>query len=59
MRVQRFLEKPAQPPPFPADPTKALASMGNYLFNFEALRRTLIADHEDPASSHDMTLPTW
>src|SRR5262245_30786297 len=33
MRVTRFLEKPATPPPFPGDPGKSLVSMGNYLFN--------------------------
>ena len=38
MRVTRFLEKPKTPPPFPGDASKALVSMGNYIFNYEALR---------------------
>jgi glucose-1-phosphate adenylyltransferase len=62
MRIRRFLEKPAQPPPFPGDPTKALVSMGNYLFNYEVLREVLEADHADPSSRHDIggdILPRW
>lgn len=62
MRIARFLEKPASPPPCPEDPTKALVSMGNYLFNYDALERVVMADHEDPASSHDLgrnIFPRW
>lgn len=62
MRVVRFLEKPEVPPPFPEDPRTSLVSMGNYLFNFEVLRRVLEADHADPSSRHDLggdVFPRW
>jgi len=36
-RIRDFQEKPAQPAPLPADPTRAFASMGNYLFNPDLL----------------------
>ncbi len=45
-RVIGFQEKPAQP-------RGALASMGIYAFNPDALRRALEADHSDPGSHHD------
>jgi glucose-1-phosphate adenylyltransferase len=54
MRITKFLEKPAVPPPFPADPTKSLVSMGNYLFNYEVLRDVVLADHEAADSTHDI-----
>ncbi|HLG19034.1 MAG TPA: glucose-1-phosphate adenylyltransferase [Bdellovibrionota bacterium] len=54
MRVVHFLEKPSVPPPFAAEPKKSLASMGNYIFNFDVLREVLQADHEDPQSRHDI-----
>ena len=54
MRVRRFLEKPASPPPFPGDPRKSLVSMGNYLFDYDVLRRVLEADHADTQSRHDL-----
>lgn len=62
MRVTRFLEKPEVPPPFPADPTKSLVSMGNYLFNYDVLRRVVLADHVREDSTHDIgrdILPRW
>jgi len=62
MRVQRFLEKPSTPPPWPGDPTQVLASMGNYLFNYDVLRDILKTDHEDPESRHDLggdVFPKW
>jgi glucose-1-phosphate adenylyltransferase len=62
MRVRRFVEKPAAPPPFPGDPTRALVSMGNYLFNFDVLARILEADRDDSTSRHDIggdILPRW
>ncbi len=52
-RITSFLEKPADPPATPEDETKALASMGIYVFNWKFLRELLIADAEDPNSSHD------
>jgi len=36
-----FQEKPRYPTPLPADPTRAFASMGNYLFNRRVLTRLL------------------
>ncbi|HXH82317.1 MAG TPA: glucose-1-phosphate adenylyltransferase [Candidatus Tectomicrobia bacterium] len=43
-RVVAWEEKPAHPKPMPGDPTRALASMGNYLFNRQALVDALLAD---------------
>ncbi len=40
-RVNDFREKPADPPPMPSDPTRAYASMGNYLFNAKILVQAL------------------
>ncbi len=36
-RIREFQEKPAQPKPIPNDPTRAYASMGNYIFKTEVL----------------------
>jgi glucose-1-phosphate adenylyltransferase len=36
-RIRAFREKPAQPPSMPTDPTRAYASMGNYVFSTEVL----------------------
>jgi glucose-1-phosphate adenylyltransferase len=52
-RVTRFAEKPQQPEPTPHDPTKALASMGIYVFNAEFLYDQLRQDSLSTASSHD------
>lgn len=52
-RIVDFVEKPADPPPLPNDPDKALASMGIYVFNWAVLRELLRADVDDPGSSHD------
>jgi glucose-1-phosphate adenylyltransferase len=52
--IQRFVEKPAHPRPMPDDPTRVLASMGNYIFTTEALIDALVADAADESSSHDM-----
>ncbi len=54
MRVVRFQEKPSSPPAFAPDPTKSLVSMGNYIFNYEAMREVLETDHADPNSLHDL-----
>jgi glucose-1-phosphate adenylyltransferase len=53
MRITAFLEKPADPPSIPDDPAHALASMGIYVFNWKFLRALLVADAENPNSSHD------
>jgi len=52
-RVVAFDEKPEQPTPMPDDPTRALASMGIYIFNAKFLYEQLIRDADDPKSSHD------
>jgi glucose-1-phosphate adenylyltransferase len=52
-RITSFLEKPANPPGTPEDPTLALASMGIYVFNWDFLRELLVRDAEDTNSSHD------
>ena len=52
-RVVDFVEKPAQPPSMPGDDTKALASMGIYVFNADYLYQLLEEDLEIPGSSHD------
>jgi glucose-1-phosphate adenylyltransferase len=43
-RILRFEEKPALPAPIPADPLRAFASMGNYVFSREALVDALLDD---------------
>jgi glucose-1-phosphate adenylyltransferase len=40
-RVTEFREKPKQPTPLPSDPTRAYASMGNYLFAPDVLEEAL------------------
>lgn len=40
-RIRGFLEKPADPPGLPGDPHRALASMGNYLFDTDVLLQAL------------------
>jgi glucose-1-phosphate adenylyltransferase len=52
-RVIGFQEKPAHPAPLPRDPSRALASMGIYLFDKQLLIETLDVDHCDPGSGHD------
>lgn len=51
--ITDFLEKPADPPATPEDSTKALASMGIYVFSWKYLRELLVHDAENPNSSHD------
>ncbi|MCD9901037.1 glucose-1-phosphate adenylyltransferase [Streptomyces sp. MT29] len=53
-RVERFLEKPSDPPGLPDDPAKVFASMGNYLFSAKVLVDALHQDAEDENSVHDM-----
>jgi glucose-1-phosphate adenylyltransferase len=45
-RVTGFVEKPPQPP-------SNLANMGIYLFNTQVLDQVLLADSQQPRSSHD------
>lgn len=44
-RVNEFQEKPANPAPMPSDPTRAYASMGNYLFDAKVLVKALEEAH--------------
>jgi len=52
-RITGFLEKPADPPGTPDDPSVTLASMGIYVFDWPFLRRRLIEDANDPQSRRD------
>ena len=52
-RVHGFEEKPAKPKRSNHHPDKINASMGIYIFNTQLLIPMLIADAEDPQSSHD------
>lgn len=45
-RISGFQEKPTNPKPMPSDPTRAYASMGNYLFNADFLRAALEEAHQ-------------
>ncbi|NNG34181.1 glucose-1-phosphate adenylyltransferase [Nakamurella aerolata] len=53
-RITQFLEKPADPPGVPDDPSVAYASMGNYVFTTDALVEMLRRDAADENSMHDM-----
>lgn len=52
-RIRGWEEKPANPRPSASNPDKSVVSMGIYCFNVDFLMRVLIADAEDPSSSHD------
>ena len=43
-RITGFAEKPTKPEPMPGDPSRALGSMGNYLFNADVLWDVVTAD---------------
>jgi glucose-1-phosphate adenylyltransferase len=45
-RVAAFREKPHDPPTLPRDPSRAYASMGNYLFQPDVLEKALIEARE-------------
>ncbi len=51
-QIIHFDEKPAQPTPMPNDPSRALCSMGIYLFRTSCLRDHLLADAERD-TAHD------
>lgn len=53
-RVERFLEKPIDAPGLPDAPHEVLASMGNYVFNADALIDAVTRDGERTDSNHDM-----
>jgi glucose-1-phosphate adenylyltransferase len=52
-RVIGFQEKPADPASIPGTPHLALASMGIYVFNIDALISALESDAADAESHHD------
>jgi glucose-1-phosphate adenylyltransferase len=52
-RIIGFEEKPAEPKRSRFNPDKVNASMGVYIFNTHLLVPILIADAEDPDSTHD------
>lgn len=53
-RIVRFHEKALHPPSMPGDPSRAFASMGNYIFTTDALVEAVHADAADDTSRHDM-----
>jgi glucose-1-phosphate adenylyltransferase len=52
-KITEFVEKPANPPAMPGDPSRSLASMGIYVFDAQYLYDELTRDIADPESSHD------
>jgi glucose-1-phosphate adenylyltransferase len=52
--IKKFREKPQDPQPVPGDPTQALVSMGNYIFNAQSLIEAIELDGQNENSSHDM-----
>ncbi|WP_431805044.1 glucose-1-phosphate adenylyltransferase [Microbacterium sp. bgisy203] len=52
--IRDFLEKPQDPEGLPDSPGEVLASMGNYIFDADALIEAVEADGELPTSDHDM-----
>jgi glucose-1-phosphate adenylyltransferase len=53
-RISAFREKPTDPAGLPDSPGEILASMGNYIFNTDALVEALKADADNLDSRHDM-----
>ncbi|MGO1921895.1 MAG: glucose-1-phosphate adenylyltransferase [Microbacterium sp.] len=53
-RIRAFLEKPTDAEGLADSPHEVLASMGNYIFDAEALIAAVEADGEVASSSHDM-----
>jgi glucose-1-phosphate adenylyltransferase len=52
--IEKFLEKPANPPTIPDSPEESFASMGIYVFDTKALVDVLHADATDSSSRHDI-----
>ncbi len=52
-RINRFLEKPADPEPMPGSSDSVLGSMGIYVFNTRFLYERLNLDANLPGSRHD------
>ncbi len=53
-RIRDFLEKPTNPVGLPDSPQEVLASMGNYVFDADALVEAVTKDAANPDSRHDM-----
>ncbi|MHA7986438.1 glucose-1-phosphate adenylyltransferase [Rathayibacter sp. CAU 1779] len=53
-RIAAFREKPSDPVGLPDSPDEVLASMGNYVFDAQALIDAVQRDGERPDSNHDM-----
>lgn len=54
LRIEGFVEKPADPPTIPGNPEESYASMGNYIFSTEALLDFLSRDAANDDSEHDL-----
>lgn len=54
LKIEGFVEKPADPPTIPGNDDECYASMGNYIFSTEALVEYLKRDAEDDNSDHDL-----
>ncbi len=53
-RIRDFLEKPTDPVGLPDNPDEVLASMGNYVFDADALVEAVTRDSTEVGSKHDM-----
>ncbi len=53
-RIDDFLEKPTEARGLPDAPDEVFASMGNYVFDTEALVNAVIEDAENEDSKHDL-----
>jgi glucose-1-phosphate adenylyltransferase len=54
LHIDKFLEKPSDPPVLPDDPDHVLASMGNYVFTTNVLVDAVKRDAFDETSNHDL-----
>jgi glucose-1-phosphate adenylyltransferase len=52
--IREFLEKPTDPRGLPDNPDEVLASMGNYVFDAQALADAVRRDSDMQGSKHDM-----
>ena len=53
-QIRAFQEKPEEPAAMPGDPTRVLASMGNYIFTTEFLIDAVTRDAANGDSRHDV-----
>jgi glucose-1-phosphate adenylyltransferase len=53
-QIREFLEKPTDPVGLPDSPGEVLASMGNYVFDADALVEAVTRDSTTDGSKHDM-----